>query len=1317
MHISELRISHLRSFTQETSIRLQPGLNVIVGANGTGKSNALDAVLFALVQETALLRVRSWSELSNRARAGPCAVRLTISDAGGDPQLIVLANVKEQDGSRQFKLNGTISTASQVRAALLQLGLDTTMPSFAVRQHAAMRPIDDDALTALLQQASGASTFAATAALSKQQLSKEKEGLTRVNADIHGIESLLERERVAHQALCEIRKLTRRESRGLRAMGALAAELASATVRRQQESEAQRSTQCMLPPMLHILHICCMHCVSFCAPIDLCIVWGAGEASQLERSRIAHSVLEELQQAIEQLALRSDRAKQQARDQRVAATAASRVAGRAREAVREAEVELLHGAILVEQTAQEQASLTSECERTEYSSHERRLGLCRLRGRLRAAEAAASETEASVSEVHTAMKRVAAATSGGWLVEGTLATLTAQTEARLDVAQVAAPTADLTEVKARLEVIALEHGQRHQELAAEVTQLDELATARRQADLQLAQAQALATSVVESLDDCTAAVATAEAKAAEAEDMRRRATLQLRRYEPSTDELARGSTVAAPTLCSILYLAEDDERLPRCLTALELIAGRHLGVRLTATADEAVQLLAGARKRGEGVRVWPLDTLRAADRTASHAKLQRTYGKQDVVLPTELVAASSSAATASAAGRPKDPSTGTTGAGEATDALNGGAGAMGDIWPALLSAFGSSLIVSTDHIASKLVREHGVRCVTMDGNIHEPGKLQGGYRPASQLSSFAALLARQQATARAALANARLIEVRHKRELLRASKRSSEAAASATSLHEAAASRVTMLRSSIETLREEWYLVATTAAEQEAHMATAPRRVDALQAEVASLGDASDGGGTSVQHEAVQTLLRTMATCRAQCSNVAKQQLERAERDVLRCEQDATDSTAAHGLQFEAEAMAEQHQEQQAALERATLSLRQCEIELDLMERREAEVEDAATSAATLDSTLRDETRRLTQKRDATRVAAAAADAEAAALAQSATAGVPSLASKWLGAAATAAASARQQDGGSDCDDGEDDGNLSMDGAGAVDEDDDDESDVDAEGRSSLSLEERLQAGEVKLATWQRQRQDLERTHGSPAALGALLVACGSAELLVAGGGGAGGEREADGACGTANGGVAAAASGRLATLQQLQRKARTVTESIERLTAGIEEMKTKVATANAEVVTCVREATKRAFEQLVPSMEVDIECADPAELETHVARFRIRSKDTPLAATTSAGAGEWRYGLQELSGGQRTLLNLSLLLALARHRPSLVLLMDEVDAALDENNAARVAALLKELSARSQVIAISHRVEFHRAADHIVKLHKERDYTIVKDT
>ena len=75
----------------------------------------------------------------------------------------------------------------------------------------------------------------------------------------------------------------------------------------------------------------------------------------------------------------------------------------------------------------------------------------------------------------------------------------------------------------------------------------------------------------------------------------------------------------------------------------------------------------------------------------------------------------------------------------------------------------------------------------------------------------------------------------------------------------------------------------------------------------------------------------------------------------------------------------------------------------------------------------------------------------------------------------------------------------------------------------------------------------------------------------------------------------------------------------------------------------------------------------------------------------------------------------MSVYLAAAKYRPSLVSLMDEVDAALDEHNTQRVAAMLKEVARTSQVVAISHHKEFHELADHMVHLSKASDHTVVR--
>ena len=64
---------------------------------------------------------------------------------------------------------------------------------------------------------------------------------------------------------------------------------------------------------------------------------------------------------------------------------------------------------------------------------------------------------------------------------------------------------------------------------------------------------------------------------------------------------------------------------------------------------------------------------------------------------------------------------------------------------------------------------------------------------------------------------------------------------------------------------------------------------------------------------------------------------------------------------------------------------------------------------------------------------------------------------------------------------------------------------------------------------------------------------------------------------------------------------------------------------------------------------------------------------------------------LSLMSGGERTMTAVALLLAVFRSRPGPFCLMDEVDAALDEANVDRFASVVKEFSEKSQFILISH--------------------------
>jgi chromosome segregation protein len=61
------------------------------------------------------------------------------------------------------------------------------------------------------------------------------------------------------------------------------------------------------------------------------------------------------------------------------------------------------------------------------------------------------------------------------------------------------------------------------------------------------------------------------------------------------------------------------------------------------------------------------------------------------------------------------------------------------------------------------------------------------------------------------------------------------------------------------------------------------------------------------------------------------------------------------------------------------------------------------------------------------------------------------------------------------------------------------------------------------------------------------------------------------------------------------------------------------------------------------------------------------------------------------LSGGEKALTAISLLMAIFRYQPSPFCILDEVDAPLDEPNIVRYVNLIKEMSKQTQFIMITH--------------------------
>ena len=81
---------------------------------------------------------------------------------------------------------------------------------------------------------------------------------------------------------------------------------------------------------------------------------------------------------------------------------------------------------------------------------------------------------------------------------------------------------------------------------------------------------------------------------------------------------------------------------------------------------------------------------------------------------------------------------------------------------------------------------------------------------------------------------------------------------------------------------------------------------------------------------------------------------------------------------------------------------------------------------------------------------------------------------------------------------------------------------------------------------------------------------------------------------------------------------------------------------------------------------------------------------------------GKKLQNMMQMSGGEKALTAIALLFAIQNMKPSPFCLLDEIEAALDENNVTRYAEYLKKLTKNTQFIIITHRRGTMAAADRL---------------
>jgi chromosome segregation protein len=155
------------------------------------------------------------------------------------------------------------------------------------------------------------------------------------------------------------------------------------------------------------------------------------------------------------------------------------------------------------------------------------------------------------------------------------------------------------------------------------------------------------------------------------------------------------------------------------------------------------------------------------------------------------------------------------------------------------------------------------------------------------------------------------------------------------------------------------------------------------------------------------------------------------------------------------------------------------------------------------------------------------------------------------------------------------------------------------------------------------------------------------------------------------------------------------LTEQLEDLKATRRDLLTVIKEVDErveQVFTAAYEDTAREFEKvfarLFPGGEGRLVLTDPHDMLTTGVEVEARPP------------GKKVKRLSLLSGGERSLVAVALLVAIFKARPSPFYVLDEVEAALDDTNLGRLLTILEELRESSQLIVITHQKRTMEIAD-----------------
>jgi chromosome segregation protein len=183
MIIKELEIQGFKSFPERTKIVFHPGITIIVGPNGTGKSNIVDALLWVLGGR----RVRSRSEKiedvifhgnENKAPLGLADVNLSLVN---DSEKMIINHRLFRSGESEYRLNGKIVRLKDIMESLWKKAIAEkgyfTIEQGSIERILTSKPIDK---RQFLEEAAGTAYYKDKKRQAQNKLENSEQNLTRL---------------------------------------------------------------------------------------------------------------------------------------------------------------------------------------------------------------------------------------------------------------------------------------------------------------------------------------------------------------------------------------------------------------------------------------------------------------------------------------------------------------------------------------------------------------------------------------------------------------------------------------------------------------------------------------------------------------------------------------------------------------------------------------------------------------------------------------------------------------------------------------------------------------------------------------------------------------------------------------------------------------------------------------------------------------------------------------------------------------------------------------------------------------------------------